>query len=271
MIAARLQGDEKSRKRQSPKQCRALKLPPSKQLLRYHGSNNMWIDFVPDKSILLSVSTTKMSTTNLTFIRSQSCMDCWDYYEIKTDVLVFGDVEGYEYFRQQLSRAQAAKENVHLTWLEQHPTSMRSVILPACDDGAAEARLKFIERFVSGNSGPNMELVIFGNKTGFRYLAYKLEKMEKEFVGQPSEHIHLDDITDPHVVPRSVSLNLRGPLRKWERDNFDEYSDLILKRGEHFTPAAVRYRVGKREEYEEITATESEFLSLRPGCPAQTV
>jgi hypothetical protein len=198
-------------------------------------------------------------------------MDCWDYYESKTDVLVFGDVEGYTLFRQQLQRAKTAKENVHLTLLEQHPTSMRSVILPARDDGAAEARLKFIERFVSGKSGPNMELVIFGNQTGFQYLADKLEKLEKGFVGQPSEHIHLDDLTDAHVVPRSVSLNLRGPLRKWERDNFDEYGDLILKKGEHFLPAAISYRVSKQEEYEEISASESDFLSLQPGCPAQTV
>lgn len=203
-----------------------------------------------------------MSTANLTFIRSQSCWECWDYYELRTDVFVFGDVEGYTHFRQQLLRAKTAKENIHLTVLEQHPTSMRGVILPARDDGAVEARLKFIERFVSGKSGPNMELVIFGNKLGLQYLADKLEKVKKKFVGQPSEHIHLDDTSDAHVVPRSVSLNLRGPMRKWEREHFEEYGDLILKKGEDFLPAAIGYRVGDQEEYQEISASESDFLSL---------
>jgi hypothetical protein len=209
-----------------------------------------------------------MSTENLVFIRQQSCVDCWDYFESKTDVLVFGDVEGYAYFRKQLSRARTTGINVHLTLLAQHPTSMRCVILPARDDGSAEARLKFIERFVSGKSGPNMELVIYGNQTGFQYLSDKLEKLEKEFAGQPSEHVHLDDLTDAHIVPRSVSLNLRGPLRKWERDNFNEYSDLILIKSEYFLPAAIRYRFSENEDYEEISANQSDFLSLRSVCHA---
>ena len=89
-----------------------------------------------------------------------------------------------------------------------------------------------------------------------------MEKVKKKFVGQPSEHIHLDDTSDAHVVPRSVSLNLRGPMRKWEREHFEEYGDLILKKGEDFLPAAIGYRVGDQEEYQEISASESDFLSL---------
>lgn len=203
-----------------------------------------------------------MSTANLTFIRSQYCWDCWDYYELRTDILVFGNIEGYRYFRERLLSAKTTEKNVHLTLLEQHPKSMKGVILPARDDGATEARLKLIERFVSGNAGPNMELVIFGNRPGLQYLADKLEKVEKNFVGRPSEYIQLADTTDSHVVPRSVSLNLRGPMRKWERDHFGEYGDLILKKGEDFLPTSIGYRVDDQEDYVEISASESDFLSL---------
>ena len=51
-------------------------------------------------------------------------------------------------------------------------------------------------------------------------------------------------------------------MRKWEREHFEEYGDLILKKGEDFLPAAIGYRVGDQEEYQEISASESDFLSL---------
>jgi hypothetical protein len=199
---------------------------------------------------------------NLAFIRSATCFECWDYYEKKTDVWVFGNVDGYDWFRQNLVKATRATKNIHLTLLEQHPTSMRSVILPAKTDDSPRPRLKFIERFVSSQGSPNMELVIFGNEAGYLYLADKIAKLANENVGSPSEHVHLDDLSDPHVVPRSVSLNLRGPIQKWEAKHFGEYSDLVHSKSQDFLPTALNYRLREDDEYEEITAEESEFLKL---------
>lgn len=199
---------------------------------------------------------------NLVFIRSATCLDCWDYYETKTDVWVFGDVEGYDSLRQDILKATGATENIHLTLLERHATSMRGVVLPAKGMDSRRPRLKFIERFIPDKSGPNMELVIFGNQAGYRYLADKIAKLMQDYLGRPSEHLHLDDHSDPHLLPRSVALNLRGPVQKWGRKSLAEHGDLVYSKSVDFLPSALDHRVQQGGEYEEISAEESEFLKL---------
>lgn len=199
---------------------------------------------------------------NLAFIRSTTSFECWDYYEKKTDVWVFGDVEGYDWFQQAILKATNGNNNIHLTLLEEHPTSMRAVLLPAKTDDSRGPRLKFIERLVSSQSSPNMELVIFGNEGGYDYLQNKIAKATREHTNNPSEHIHLDDLSDRHVVPRSISLNIRGPILAWEAKNLGQYSDLVHKTGPDFLPTAGNYPLQCPEEYVEINAEDSEFLKL---------
>src|SRR5438445_8955686 len=156
---------------------------------------------------------------NLAFIRSVLSFDCWDYYESKTDVWVFGDVEGYALLEQKIRLAVHSKENIHLNLTREHPVSMEVVIVPATRTIKTKARVKFVERFVRYAGRPNMELVIFGNKAGLMYVAGRVKHVVREYKGNPSEHIHLDDVNDPQVVPRSVSLNLRAPFQKWSSKN----------------------------------------------------
>ena len=199
---------------------------------------------------------------HLAFIRSSTCYDCWDYYECKTDVWVFGDVGGYQYLRQEIFKASKATDNIYLTILDKHSTSMRGVILPAKKIKTQKPRLKFIERFVSDESGTNMELVIYGNLAGYQYLAETIETLIKKYAGNPSEHIHLDDQSDPYIIARSVSLNLRGPLHKWRKQNMEEYANLVYNKSNYFIPPNLEYRFQEKEEYLAINAKNSEFLKI---------
>lgn len=199
---------------------------------------------------------------NLAFIRSATCFESWDYYERKTDVWIFGDVEGYDWLRQKFLDAMGATENCRLSILQKHLTSMKSVILPAESTGDQSPRFKVIERLIPDPATPNLELVFFGNASGYQYLADKLATLVKKHSGNPSEHVHLDDLVDPNMVPRSVSLNLRGPVHKWEREKFGEYAGLVYSISPDLLPSELDYRLHQKVEYEEITVAESEFLRI---------
>src|SRR5215210_6328589 len=186
--------------------------------------------------------------SNLAFIRSVTCVESWDYYESKTDVWCFGDLGGYRYLRQILLRARNARQNIQLNLLKAHPTSMRCVILPPIKGGLSKPRVKFIERFVSSSGQPNMELVIFGNRGGYKFLSERVTHLLEQSAGDPSDHAHLDDLVDKEVVPRSVSINLRGPVRAWNRKHLEEYAGMIFSKGAYFLPADLDQ---KREPYQE--------------------
>jgi hypothetical protein len=140
---------------------------------------------------------------------------------------------------------------------------MRVVLVHASKNEKPTPRLKLIERVVYGTRGLNMELVVCGNKVGFTYLAEQVAHVTREYAGNPSEHTHLDDANDPHLVPRSVSLNIRGPFLRWTLESFGEYAELILKKNEYFLPLEVHGRVpDPPTPYEDIRPDESDFLLL---------
>jgi hypothetical protein len=199
---------------------------------------------------------------NLAFIRNMVCFDCWDYFECKTDVWLFGDVEGYTFFERQIRLAVFSEKNIHLSLTEKHPTSMRAVLVHASKNDQAPARLKFIERVVCDTRDLNMELVICGNNLGLTYLAEQVARITREYAGNPSEHTHLDDADNPHVAARSVSLNIRGPFDRWTRESFGEYTELILKKNEHFLPVHGCVADETPRPYEEIRPEESDFFIL---------
>lgn len=198
---------------------------------------------------------------NLVFIRSTTIFDCWDYFDKKTDVLVFGDYDGYKSLRTNVLHAIKSTKNIHLSLLEKFPYSMRCVILPPLKKNGAKPGLRFIERYFPGGT-PTMELVVFGNTAGYRHLANQISRLLKKDFGGPSEHFHLDDVIDSVVVPRSGALNLRGPVSKWSSKSLKEYADLVFKKNEDFLPAELHYKLKEADEYQEITPEESEFLKL---------
>lgn len=199
---------------------------------------------------------------NLALIRNRTTHDCWDYYDSKTDIWIFGDVEGYRLLRTQLMKATRAKRNIHLDILEKNPNSMRSVILPAQQSKRKRALLKFVERFVWIDGNPHMELVIAGNVQGYKYLAKEVAGLTRKSRDDVSEHGHFDDSVSNSIVPRSVALNIRAPLRQWRIESYAEFSDLLQRRGEDFLPKDIMYRLETKEDYCEIVCGESDMLRL---------
>lgn len=199
----------------------------------------------------------------LIFIRTAKSFHSWDYYETKTSVYVFGNVAGFDYFCERLLAAKRARRNVRLTLSIKRSFSMQVVILPANASGVGKPRLKFIERLVFLRSRPFMELVIYGNKKGYDYLAGLLKVLRRDAAGNISEHVELDDTHNRYIVPRSVSLSIRAPLVTWNRRNLSEYQYLVCKRSPNFLPTDVDYLLSNRGPYERIAAADSDFLRLR--------
>ena len=201
-------------------------------------------------------------SANLAFIRATMAWDTEAYYEEKIDVWLFADRQGFKYLIEKIRSAAKAKRNIHLLPQDLHPTSMRVVIVPAIGTVTKSPRLRFVERFVAGKQGPNMELIILGNNSGYRQLANELSGFAKRAVGDPSDHIHFDDLSDSHVVRRSVSLNVRGPVRRWTRKSFGPYENLVFKKRDDFVPAGLLTYRQPDEEYVEIDAKGCELLTL---------
>jgi hypothetical protein len=200
--------------------------------------------------------------SSLFFIRTAGVFCCWDYYESKTDVLIFGDVAGYRSFSQTILKAKTSKSNLHLSLLDGHPQSMRGVILPAKADKSSRPRLKLIERFVHFKGRPNMELIIFGNQRGYDYLSEMITRLAHSKDSDPSEHVHLDDLVDSVLVRRSVSLNIRAPLGHWNRRGLGEYSGLVYGKNLDRLPPGLEYMTKTKERYEAVTEKQSDFLKL---------
>jgi hypothetical protein len=194
----------------------------------------------------------------LALIRLSTVHECWDYFEEKTDVWVFGDCEGYQLLAEMLIGAATSSNNRHVEACEQHPTSMRCVILPSPIGNQSRPHLKFFERFAFNKSESFMELVMCGNQAGYRHLSARILELCQKGLGNLDEHFHLDDSTDSCVVKRSVALNFRGPVAEWRREKFDPYEDLVFENQASAFPASLAYRLGDRGSYEEISYKKSE-------------
>ena len=201
---------------------------------------------------------------HLAFIRATMGWDTEEYYEVKTDVWIFADPQGFKYFIERIRFASKAKKNIHLELLDHHPTSMKVVVVPAVKTATRSPRLKFVERFVSGTKEPNMELVILGNGSGYKQFASELSGFAKRNGGNPSDHIHFDDLSDSRLVRRSVSLNVRAPVKHWKRKSFGPYESLVFEKRKEFVPSDLLSYRQTDEEYEEINIANSEMLKLDP-------
>jgi hypothetical protein len=199
---------------------------------------------------------------NIVFIRSLASAQCWDYYESKTEAWVFGDIGGFEYLRKCFLNAKSLEANVHLNEIDPGSNSMRVVVIPSSKSLVDRARIKIIERFIKVDGIPNMELVFFGNDLGYDYLANKLGTMLKNPNSDVSDHFHLDDINDTCLVKRSVSLNVRAPLSKWDREALREYAPLVFEKIEAFLPNEIECAPDEEIAYQELSPIQSDFLRL---------
>ena len=201
---------------------------------------------------------------HLYFIRGIEGVDPTVYYEVKTDVWVFGDVKGFQYFQRSLREAKSAKNNIHLTKINSKSFSMYCTILPPANTNR-RAKLRFIERLAFINKKPNMELIIYGNRLGYDYLIDILQKFIKETEGDIDNHLHLDDEYCQVLIKRSVIMTIREPLIKWNKKRIGQYWDKIfVKPYDFFLPNDwdTAYALNHPTPYEEIVGKEYK-LSLR--------
>jgi hypothetical protein len=189
---------------------------------------------------------------NLFFIRSTTGRHSWEYYELKTEVLMFGDIKGYKYFVDCLNAARFSLSNVYLDEIDTTSNSMRVVVLPSIEVAAGEARLRIIERPVFVNESANMELVICGNSSGYKHLAALVNQIASDTDEDLDNHLHLDDDTDACLIRRSVSLNIRSPLIEWSKKKLEHWVDTVLERRSDYLPEDINYLFESPEPYQEI-------------------
>ena len=198
----------------------------------------------------------------LYLIRSIATVEAVDCYESKTGVYVFGDVAGYRYFADCLCRAGRSKQCVDISEIPKGSTSMRAVITPAANRPRVLPRLKLLERIVFRTAHPEMELIIHGNKSAYQWFAALLRKMVRTTKDDLWDHIHLDDCVNGWIVKRSVSLNIRSPLRKWTNNALGPFAETVRTRGEHYLPPCVEHVTKESFPYELPHAGAMSALSL---------
>ena len=203
---------------------------------------------------------------HLRFVRSQSTIDCWDAYEERTQVLVFGDGGGFTWLASSLDSLDEQSCSIKLPLLLDAPLSMPVVILPPIPDRSEKPKLKCIERLIREDVHPTMELVIGGNAAGLGRLAEAIQGLVDAPSGNPHEHVDFDDYYEGSIlVPRSVSLSIRGPFSEWSSDGFGDYKDLLSESSNSslLLPNTLpKIRLESLTEYDEISFRESDFLSL---------
>jgi hypothetical protein len=171
--------------------------------------------------------------SNLYLIRNTTGIECEYYYTEKTDVWFLGDVQGYKILLHRLRSAITAKRNLHLWSLAKHECNMLLSILPPIIRKNKRPQMKFWERLVFYESKPWMELVISGNHSGYERFISELELFLKDSADDTSSHEHFDDQTSQRswIKTRSISLNLRGPVKKWDVKKLQENGhDSFLER-----------------------------------------
>lgn len=187
---------------------------------------------------------------NLRFIRQYSVLDTSWQFEMKTDVWVFSDLDGLLYLKKSIRKAIKAKHNIHLDEVETDSVSMQCVILPALKKPATKPRLKIVERKIFKNAAPEMELVILGNKAGYKKLIAELNIAIKQYLDNPTEHVHIDDWCCAWVVLKSVSLNIRGPVSTWDKDTLGDYFAMTTEKTSSYLPENCDYMTKEIWNYE---------------------
>lgn len=192
------------------------------------------------------------------FIRGLVTHDCDNYYWKNTDIWIFGDIKGYEYLISKLNEAK--KNNVSIEIPKNCDKSMQCLILKAAEKPKKRARLKLIERKIFKNEEPEMELIIYGNINGYNELINKIEYSIANYIDRPDEHLHIEEGWCDFVVKRSVSLNLRGPLKIWEVEQLGDYRRVITERQNEYLPDDCSYMKKRLWKYKIPLAGEYPYI-----------
>lgn len=167
----------------------------------------------------------------LYFARSRWCCD-EPFYETRTDVWVYGDIPGFEYFASCINEAITGDSVVDMIEIPRRGNSMRAVILPPREKPRVRPRVRFYERCIFPSGRKNMELIVVGNKPGYQRLAKVLQEMINDTNGDPADHFHADDTLTNWVATGSVSLNIRDPLITWNKKNLEHYHEHVYRKDE---------------------------------------
>lgn len=154
---------------------------------------------------------------HLFFVRDQFSEDVTVCISDKTEVCVYGDVNGYKYFVRCLERAKTSKRIFHLKELDFRSHTMYCTILPAYRELKA-ARVKMIERVVFVGRQPKVELIIYGTERGYDYMIKNLEAFITTTTEDQKCHWHFDDFHFPMLIKRSVNMQITDPLKSWTKE-----------------------------------------------------
>lgn len=180
------------------------------------------------------------------FYRTLGGTQSWEYYDLKTDVVILGDVAGYKYLLSLVEQATrlVSNERVSQSLL---PNSMQMVITGAVE-GKDEPKLRIIERPIVMNGRGNMEVVIMGGKAAYCKLQAILQDLIERPSNDVSHHVHIDD-SDGFLLPRSISLNIRQPMEVWNPKKLENWTYLLDGKTANYFPAELDYMVKNPEPY----------------------
>jgi len=190
--------------------------------------------------------------SNFFLIKDVTGNECEYYFTEKTDVWILGDIKGYKIFLNRLRSAIAAKRNLHLWSLAKHECNMLLSILPPVVSKSKRPQMRFWERLVFYKSKPWMELVISGNLPGFKLFTSEVESFLKNPADDTSSHDHFDDqnIHQKWIKTRSISLNLRGPVKKWDVKKLREngHDSFLERKLPETIPANLHWHFRKKNQ-----------------------
>jgi hypothetical protein len=109
-----------------------------------------------------------------------------------------------------------------------------------------------------------MELILHGTQSAYDRLAKVFEQMISDSTGIPQDHAHVGDWSDQWtkecwVVPRSVSLNIRGPLVRWSKAGLEEDRDFVYQASKFTLPEEYD---GIPEPYTNVSVRSNPWLRL---------
>lgn len=190
--------------------------------------------------------------SNLYLVRNTTGTECAYYYTEKTDAWFLGDIQGYKIFLNRLRLAVTAERNLHLWPLAKHECNMLLSILPPITTKNKRPQMRFWERLVFYKGKPWMELVISGNLQGFKFFISNVELFLKNPANDTSSHDHFDDQTDQRnwIKTRSISLNLRGPVKKWDMKKLREngHDSFLERKLPETIPANLHWHFRKKNQ-----------------------
>ncbi len=186
------------------------------------------------------------------FFRSIASVQTPEHYESTTEFLIFSDSGGMRLFLHALKRAQDTTKTIHLPVTGFGTQSAAAIIIPAAKFPRRPA-LRMIERPIVIENIASMELVFYGNKLGYQQLSARIEQFLETSSGNIDDHLHISD-GDKFVVKRSVSLSIRGPVKRWTKSNLEGWHALLNQKNPDQLPATISPHA----------ITDGKYIPLRP-------